>query len=252
MRSDLPAWPLDAICLRPDNLTIPELAQIVYQRTCRTDFSEPGFCLINLGADLGSKGLRSTMVALKQELATIHETSRGETLQYVSLGRFDQQNSTKPHRDNGQEESFLMLGYEPTEVESTLEISDYTLCAHELGLTPAAFLAQHNPMFQSGYEMLQPFATQVPCFSCLDYQIICINNSSVPYSEDHSTWLGTLHTATIKNPDTSKRRVINSTLIASVPPGMKDVISQVDVAEFLRTNLIRRRDYDGHEQTDDF
>ncbi len=39
-----------------------------------------------------------------------------------------------------------MLGYEPSEVDSKLEISDYTRCAHDLGLSSDEFMAEHNPM----------------------------------------------------------------------------------------------------------
>lgn len=252
MSADSQTWPDELICFNPDALTLSELARTVYRRTCRTDFSAPGFCLINLGAKLDSQTLRRRMVALKQELAAIHERERGETLQYLSLGRFDQQNSTKPHRDNGPAECLLMLGYEPTEVESTLEISDYAQCAYERGLTPAAFLAQHNPMFQAGYEMLQPYTTQVPCFSCADYQIVCINNSSAPFSGEKPAWQGTLHTATIHTPDANQRRIINSSLIASVPVGTMEAVSPADVDEFMQTTLARRRDYKSRQQMDDF
>ncbi|QDU50441.1 hypothetical protein [Gimesia panareensis] len=176
MQSNSLAWPIDSICLNQDFKNISDLARTVYSRTCRTDFSEPGFCLITLGSKIDSNELRKTMVSLKQELAAIHERTRGMTLQYLSLGRFDQQNSTKPHRDNGPAECFLMLGYEPTEVQSALAISDYSRCASDRGLTPTEFLAEYNPMFQSGYEILRPYTTQVPCFSSSDYQIVCINN----------------------------------------------------------------------------
>ena len=90
-----------------------------------------------------------------------------------------------------------MLGYEPSTVGSEVEITDYARCAHELGLTPKEFMARHNPMFRSGYEMLRPYATRIPCFASGDYQIICINNSSAPYDPQGGRWQGTLHTAKI-------------------------------------------------------
>lgn len=252
MQSESLAWPIDAICLNRDALNIADLAPDVYRRTCRTDFSEPGFCLINLGSQIDSHELRKTMVGLKRELTAIHERERGETLQYLSLGRFDQQNSTKPHRDNGPAECMLMLGYEPTEVQSALAISDYSRCASDRGMTPTEFLAEYNPMFQAGYEILRPYTTQIPCFSSSDYQIVCINNSCAPCSEAQPAWQGVLHTATILTPDARQRRMINSSLIASVAPGTPHVNSEQAVNQFVETTLVRRRDYESRQEADDF
>ena len=117
------------------------------------------------------------MVNLKLEMSSIHLMKTGNVLHYLSAARFDQQTSTKPHLDGGPDECFLMLGYEPSAVDSELEISDYAKCAFDLGLSPKEFMAKHNPMFHSGYEMLRPYSTRVPCFLPDDYQIVCINNS---------------------------------------------------------------------------
>ncbi len=251
MNLDSLEWPLDSICLSSESLELPALAREVYRRTCRTDFSEPGFCLVNLGTALDSHTFRRMMVDLKREMAVIHEAEWGRTLQYLSLGRFDQQTSTKPHLDSGPEECFLMLGYEPSEVPSVLEISDYSKCAFEMELTPQEILTKHNPMFQSGYQMLRPYTMRLPCFSEADFQIVCINNSFAPFSTEKSVWQGTLHNATVIAPDESKRRVINSTLIASAPIGAKEMILKSEEDEFIETTMVRRRDYNTLQKDDD-
>ena len=214
-------------------------------------FFRAGFCLLNAGSELGSQGLRRLMVRLKQEMAAIHEARTGRTLIYVSAARFDQQTTTRPHLDGGPAESFLMLGYEPSAVRSELEISDYARCAHDLGMTPQQFLARHNPMFRSGIELLRPYTTRIPCFSQPNYQIVCINNSSSPYSADRTTWQGTLHTATVVDPDEGQRRVINSTMIASVPLGTPESVSAAELDEFQRTTAVRRQGYDKRHLQDD-
>ncbi len=191
------------------------------------------------------------MVDLKQALARIHESVRGQTLTYLSAARFDQQTTTRPHLDGGPPECFLMLGYEPTEVDSELEISDYTKCAFDLGLSPQEFMARHNPMFHAGYELLRPYATRIPCFAKAAFQIICINNSSTEVSRENPTWQGTLHTATILTPDESKRRIINSTMIASVPIGTPDLVTETQLQDFIRTSVVRRRGYDKAHLDDD-
>lgn len=139
-------------CLTFRSGHLNQLALEVYEQVCRTSFEQPGFCVVDLGPDLGSQPFRQLMVDLKQELAAIHERLTKKTLIYLSAGRFDQQTSTRPHLDGGPDESMLMLGYEPSEVAADLEISDYTRCAADLGLSPKEFMERHNPMFHAGFE----------------------------------------------------------------------------------------------------
>src|SRR5262245_4706761 len=109
-------WLSDSICLQAHSDDRKATAQAIYRLVCRTDFSAPGFCLLNVGSEPGSIGLRRLMVDLKQELAALHEAQTGKSIVYVSAARFDQQTTTRPHLDGGPEESLLMLGYEPSGV----------------------------------------------------------------------------------------------------------------------------------------
>ena len=208
-----PEYCLSTQILEPDS----ELAALVYSRVCRSDFSAPGFLLINLGRDCDSHALRQFMFKLKGLMRRIYQAQTGRDLVYLSAARFDQQSTTKLHRDGGPDECFLMLGYEPSQVRAAVAISDYSQCAHEMGLTPSEFLERHNPMFRTGEELLRPFTTSVDCFSNFDSQILLINNSMTAFSDGNKTWQGVLHTATIENPSDDLRRVINSTMIAAVP-----------------------------------
>jgi hypothetical protein len=244
MNADVLNWPRDSICLRLSRLDVRAAAADIYHRTCRTDFDEPGFCLLNVGDATDSIAFRRLMVELKQSMAAIHEERTGQTLAYLSAARFDQQTTTKLHRDGGPEECFLMLGYEPSEVDGELQIADYTRCAFDLGLTPQEFLARHNPMFRAGYAILEPYITRIPCFSRRDYQIVCVNNSSAAFSRTNSQWQGTLHTATILTPDESLRRVVNSTMIAPAPLGTRDQIDESQLQQFLQSSVVHRRGYD--------
>jgi hypothetical protein len=244
-------WPRDSICLRPSILDERSIAAEIYWRTCRIDFEAPGFCILNIGNAIDSVACRQFMVDLKREMAALQESQTGNTLIYLSAARFDQQETTKPHLDGGPDECFLMLGYEPSEVSAELEIVDYAKCAFDLGLSPKEFMAKHNPMFQSGYELLQPYSLRIPCYSPADYQIIFINNSSAPFSHDKPAWQGTLHTAKILTPDESKRRVVNSTMIASAAAGTPDTISEAQLQEFINTSVVRRRGYDKPHLEDD-
>ncbi|MEM8672120.1 MAG: hypothetical protein AAGG48_31680 [Planctomycetota bacterium] len=251
MNADAVTWSHESICMRPSSLNVHSIATDIYDRTCRTHFDAPGFCLVNVGNSIDSVAFRQLMVDLKRAMTGVHESKTESTLIYLSAARFDQQETTRPHLDGGPDECFLMLGYEPSEVDAVLEISDYAKCAFDLGLSPKEFMAKHNPMFQSGYELLRSYSTRIPCFSRTDYQIICINNSSAPFSQNQQTWQGTLHTASILTPDESKRRVINSTMIGSAPAGTPDAITDFQQQEFITTPTVRRRGYDKRHLKDD-
>jgi len=243
-------WTADQVCLQMPSST-QVLAAALYERTCRTGFDAPGFATVNLGKNLTSSEFRNLMVELKAAMATIHESATGQSLHYQSVARFDQQISTKLHRDGGPEECFLMLGYEPSEVASELNLADYSRCAFELGITPQEFLARHNPIFNAGASLLQPYTTRVPCFQNDSYQIVCINNSSSAPSSDQPKWQGVLHTATILTPDDAKRRVINSTMIVPAPQGTQEVITASQLQDFITTQKVRRQGYDKRHLHDD-
>lgn len=230
---------------------LSDLAEVVDGRVCRTGFDSPGFCLVDLGATASSQSLRRLMIGLKKRLQAIHRSRAGRDLVLLSAGRFDQQVTTKLHRDGGPDECFLMLGYEPSQVPAEIAIADYSKCAHDMGLTPSEFLERYNPMFTAGEELLRPYTTRVTCFSNRNSQILLINNSIAPSSREGGTWQGVLHTATIRDPSDALRRVVNSTLVAPVPLGTPEPLSEEGLEEFLCTSVVRRRGYDKPQVEDD-
>ena len=137
-----------------------------------------------------------------------------------------------------------MLGYEPSSVPSEVALADYAKCAHDLELTPQQFLEKHNPMFAAGEQLLRPYTTTVGCFSNERFQILLINNSAAPYSESGQTWQGVLHTATIREPAENLRRVVNSTMVASVPSGAVEPVTPDEQRNFVTSKIVRRRGYD--------
>lgn len=251
MQSTTKIWSPDSFCLISDTPDSRSLAALIYERTCRTDFTQPGFCVVDVGSAIDSKTFRRLMLEIKHDMAAIHEAQSGNTLIYLSTARFDQQESTRPHLDGGPDECFLMLGYEPSSVDSELEITDYAKCAFDLELTPKDLLVKHNPMFATGFDILRPYTTRVPCFSKTNFQIVCINNSSAAFSLSNPAWQGTLHTATILTPNENERRVINSTMIASAPAGTPDSVDASTLREFASTTAVRRRGYDKRHLADD-
>ncbi len=223
-----------------DIQTATELATSAYPKVFRTGFSEPGFALFNLGTTFGSQEQRQLMVELKQELSRLEHERCGRTLVYQSLGRFDQQVTTKPHRDGGPDQSILMLGYEPTSVPSRVSMSDFSRCASDMELTPAEFLDRHNPMFPDGQDRLANYTTELADFDHSSFQILIINNSVTPVGGN--SLQGILHTAEIIVPDPDQMRVVNSTMVGCEGHSEPDV-SENDVAAFMTTDVIRRPAY---------
>ena len=223
-----------------NNHSPSDLANSAYHRVFRTEFTQPGFALIKLGPDYGSESQRQLMIDLKNEFDRLERRHRGRELVYQSLTRFDQQVTTKPHRDGGPDESILMLGYEPSLIESRVELSDYSKCAHDLEMTPAEFLDQFNPMFPDGQNRLTHYTKPIDDFDNSFFQILIINNSMKQLGEG---LVGVLHTATIINPNPDVRRVINSTMISSIPQGLGENVSADQQNDFVTSTVIRRPVY---------
>ena len=226
---------------KPERPGFAEVADCVYDLVCRTDFARPGFMLLNLPAVADSFQLRRFMVELKQHLREIHQRKTGHSLVYMFMGRFDQQETTKPHRDGGPDQSLLMLGYEPTTVCSRLFIADYTKCAHDREMSPKQFLADYNPMYAEGERMLTDYTTQLEGLDPTKYQVLVINNSNLLYRDDKTAWLGVLHQAVIETPSEDGSRIVNSTMLESADTDSAEVITTEEQQQFLTTHTISKR-----------
>ena len=189
---------------------VPALASTLFHHTCRVGLQEAGFSLLQLGREWGSRALRQLMLDLLDELSILCQSQQGRPLRVLSMSRFNQQNTTRPHRDGGPAESLLLLGYEPTPIESRLSMVDYSACARDRGLTPMEFLDRHNPMFHSGRDVWADYTTNLAEFDSREFQVLLINNSSAGYDENDSHWQGVLHQATIPHPREDAVRVVNS------------------------------------------
>jgi hypothetical protein len=186
-----------------------------------------------------------------RSLREMHRKERAHDLIAISAARFDQQVTTKLHRDGGPDESLLLLGYEPTVIRSELRMADYSQCAANLGITSAVLLDQHNPMFRAGEQVLTDYTTLLSCFRNDHFQLVIINNSMADFSPAEWRWQGVLHTATIITPDPTQRRIINSMMLASAPLGTPSKISEDAVEVFVSTSEVKRAGYDKPELTDD-
>ncbi|MBA4186660.1 MAG: hypothetical protein C0467_01440 [Planctomycetaceae bacterium] len=204
-----------------------ECAPDVFARVWRTTLDQPGFAVLRLSHSVGSHELRRIMFALFEAFPVRFVPER--------LGRFDQQVSSKFHRDGAPPESFLLLGYEASPVRSRIFIADSSRAAIEAEVPLPAFVARYNPMFPVGEAVYHPFVTELELPHGEPY-IVAINNSLLPFAPSAANPLGVLHKAIIDEPDPTNHRVINS--VGFMPAGYPSPKSAAEVERFLtRTDL---------------
>ncbi|MCW3055966.1 MAG: hypothetical protein JWN14_5136 [Chthonomonadales bacterium] len=209
------------------------LAERVYGQVFRTDFTAPGFALVSFRQEVESISLRHFMLALKDALETISLQKRGRYLNCLSMLRFDQQTTTKFHLDGAPDESYLMLGYEPSNVQSVLCMADYAHATHDLNLTPQQFLADYNPMFARGEQQLVPYTTRLDDFDTWSSQVLLVNNSRLPFCPDSANVLGVMHQATILTPDPTQSRIVNSIMLTASESEGEEAASLAMLQDFL-------------------
>lgn len=207
------------------------IAETVFDLVWRFDFTTPGFCLIDCGPAIDSHTFRSWMVELKEHLSEVGVRRGNKPFLFRSIGRFDQQETTKFHVDGAPEQSMLLLGYEPSKVRSRLFLADYTRAAFDLKITPKQFLQDFNPMYRRGEELLGRYVIELPPPADGHTRILLINNSSLPFTEDRTNPLGVMHKAEIVNPTQAERRLVNSMMLGTEG----EEISKAHQEEFVQT-----------------
>jgi hypothetical protein len=202
------------------DLELKQLAARIAPDVFRTDLSYPGFALVALGPRHTPRAFRALLVRLGEALEDEYQQRHRDTLRFVSLSRFDQQNPTRPHRDGGPDASILVLGYEPTEVRSRVSLLDYSRAAFERGQTPGEFLDCCNPAFGGDLELLRGYAVELTAFRPDHFQVLVVNNSNLPHDQRHRGMLGLLHHAVIDRPMPDRARPIDSVLLGVVEGGL--------------------------------
>ncbi len=232
-------WKADEYMLELSAKPSRGVVERVFDLVWRFDFTGPGFCLLDAGPQLDSSTLRSWMVDLKEQLSEVGIRRGGRPFIFRSMARFDQQETTKFHLDGAPEQSMLILGYEPSRVESRLFLADYTRAASDLGITPQQFLNDFNPMYRKGEELLGRYVTELPQPDEGHSRILLVNNSSLPFTEARTNTLGVMHKAIIDTPDDAERRIVNSTMLAVGA----DEIGLDQQEEFVTTDKISPKVY---------
>lgn len=219
-----------------NDINIKEISKYCFNNVFRTSIEKPGFVHLDFGTQIDSYKLRAIMIGLKKELSKFTTENFKKDLKYQWLGRFDQQVSTKYHLDNAGDQSFLMLGYEPSEIESELFLADYVKFSQDYNIEPSDYFNKYNPIFSDHETILKPYVTEVKSFKSDTYKIVLINNSN---SKSECETLGLLHMARITKPDTSLSRVINSMMLSMVNEVDKNE-AEMNEKEFKTTDIISK------------
>lgn len=225
-----------------DEITL--VTNTLFEQVFRTDFNKPGFSLLTLDKHINSINLREIMLSIKDEFDKIYLSKFGKPLYYLTIGRYDQKESTKFHLDGAPEESFLIIGYEQSDFVSELEIADYSKAAYDLGISPKQFLDEYNPIFASGEQLLQPYITKIKCYDKNNAQILIVNNSCLEFSQSKSNQLGVLHKAIMLDKNNKSSRVINSMLISPTINPTEEINNQDIKQSFLNMSVITRKPYE--------
>jgi hypothetical protein len=221
-----PPWP-EAVYRFDARSDLATLATVVFRRVWRTSLDEPGFALIRFRDPIGSHELRRFLLDLVGAFPLEFVPER--------LGRFDQQVSSRFHRDGAPPASLLLLGYEASRVRSRVHAADAERAAVGAGLPVNEYLAAHNPMTPAGEAKLWPVAMEL-ALPVKEPFVVVLNNSLLPAGTNRV--LGVLHKAEVPEPDATAERVINSVgfMLACDPAGTPKAES--DVVDFLHRSTL--------------
>lgn len=180
----------------------------LFRRVWRTTLLEPGWAVLVPDEPVDSFTLRREMVRVLDDLSAEAERSGLPPFVVERVGRFDQQVSTRFHRDGGPAGSLLLLGYEPSRVASQFFVADAARAAEAAGMGVNAFLTANNPLRPASEDALAGVIEEVS-WPADRGAIVIVNNSLFPDGEPGRP-LGLLHKGLIAHPDPTASRIINS------------------------------------------
>ncbi len=180
----------------------------LFRRVWRTTTTEPGWAVLVPDVPVDSFALRREMVRVLSEMSAEAERAGLPPFAVERLGRFDQQVSTRFHRDGAAPGSLLLLGYEPSRIVSRLFVADAARAAEVAGVGVNAFLKANHPLRPASEAALAGVTTELN-WPADRGAIVVVNNSLFPDGEPGRP-LGLLHKGLIDHPDPKAARVINS------------------------------------------
>jgi hypothetical protein len=227
--------------LEQTSIPLAHLADLLAADVFRTDTSRPGFASYDFGSNLSPRAFRAMLVELAEALDAIYRRDfPGRRLLLRSIGRFSQVNSTEAHLDGAPDESILLLGYEPSEVERRLRIYDYVRCAADRGMSPREFLDGFNPTFSAGRAAIEPYAVGVWPFDRRHYRVVLINNSSAPIERGAAAgMLGVLHQGDMLAAPPGQARHVNTLIFSTDGAGAPDLMPDDALRAYVESGAFR-------------
>ena len=216
-----------------DEITSNQINKI-FSNVFRKNDDKKGFAVISFDRKMNSGLLREYMLKLKRALAKKCEEKFKKSLDYYWMGRFDQQNTTKYHRDNAPSDSYLMLGYEPTAINSKLFVADYHQLITKEKIPIDTYYEKYNPIFKKGEEHLAPYITEIERLKKQDYQIVLLNNSDLHSRKTN----GVLHKAEMINTDPDESRIVNSIMLYLKASNEPSKIAKKEIKKFLESDEV--------------
>jgi len=216
--------------------SIEELDNI-YHSVFRQSTDQPGFYYQDFGDQMDSKTFRRIMVELKNELSNISGIRSNKKLNYHWIGRFDHQHSSRFHRDSAAAHSFLILGYEPTKVDSRVSLADYTKHMESQSMSLKSYFGENEDINTiDNDELLAPYTTELTPFPKNHYRLILLNNSK---SFEEPTF-GVFHRGEVTQKIDGEDRIINSMMLHLCDKSVDELHDTQDVLNFVNTNKIDR------------
>ncbi len=209
----------------------------IYKEVFRQSTINSGFCYFDFGKEIDSKSFRQIMVNLKKSLSETCKTKLNKKLIYQSIGRFNHQNTSRFHRDTAENHSFLMLGYEPTKVDSKVYVADYSkyIEVHNIPLLNY-FENDESTNTIGNYDCLEPYITELNPFYKNHFRLLILNNSK---SFTEKTY-GVFHRGEIPNKVEQENRVLNYMMLYLSGKLVEEKYSNEIVNDFISTKLVSR------------
>ncbi|MEO1052283.1 MAG: hypothetical protein AAFX87_16745 [Bacteroidota bacterium] len=209
----------------------------IYDAVFRGSTEQPGFYFQDFGKQIDSKTFRQLMVELKSGLSRICELRSDKQLNYQWMGRFNHQHSSGFHRDSAEAHSFLMLGYEPTNVDSKVFVADYSklIESHNVSLE-AYFEGTQDINTANNNHPISPFVTELAPFPKDHYRLLLVNNSK---SFEEKTY-GLFHRGEVAHKIDGEDRIINSLMLHMCDKSVEEQFDSSAIMDFIHTEKVDR------------
>lgn len=207
----------------------------IFVDVLRQSTEKPGFYYKDLGSDLGSISFRKLMLAVKEQLSELCKNRRGKQINYQWMSRANHRNTSNFHIDTAPEESILILGYEPTTIESKVYLADFTKYLEEKDLEAQDYFRNSvNGNFAPDDEELTPYVSELTPFPKGHYRLVIINNSRSYGQKSY----GVFHRGEVPNNLEQEDRIVNAVMIAVCEMGVEESCSEYMISDFAKTDLV--------------